>query len=157
MPVWEVAPRHSRAVKPTEQTEIYQDFDNKCSCASVLEVVAGESVCFELQMYRALRQVGQVAIASVVSTALLMFVYPLKVKQPASLASWHLRRISGYAPEGPPAFVFDIDGVLIQGGTVLPEAKTALAKLYTNNGMSLLMYSTFIIKFAWHASLSAMH
>lgn len=88
-------------------------------------------------MYRALRQVGQVAIASVVSTALLMFVYPLKVKQPASLASWHLRRISGYAPEGPPAFVFDIDGVLIQGGTVLPEAKMALAKLYTNNGTSL--------------------
>lgn len=89
-------------------------------------------------MYRALRQVGQVAIASVVSIALLMFVYPLKVKQPASLASWHLRRISGYAPEGPPAFVFDIDGVLIQGGTVLPEAKMALAKLYTNNGMSLV-------------------
>ena len=97
--------------------------------------MVGESVYFELQMYRALRQVGQVAIASVVSTALLMFVYPMKVKQPASLVSWHLRRISGYAPEGPPAFVFDIDGVLIQGGTVLPEAKMALAKLYTN-GMS---------------------
>lgn len=75
-------------------------------------------------------------LSSVISTAFLMFVYPLKAKQPASLASWHLRRISGYAPEGPPAFVFDIDGVLIQGGTVLPEAKKALAKLYTNNGVS---------------------
>lgn len=75
----------------------YQDVNNNCSCASVSEVVAGESVCFDLKMYRALRQVGQVAVASVVSTALVMFVYPLKVKQPASLASWHLRRISGYA------------------------------------------------------------
>lgn len=55
-------------------------------------------------------------------------------RQPVSLARWYLRGISGYAPEGPPAFVFDIDGVLIQGGTVLPEAKKALAKLYTNNG-----------------------
>ena len=87
-------------------------------------------------MLRAVRQVGQVLLLSwAVSTALLMFVQCLKVRQPASLAGWHLRQISGYAPEGPPAFVFDIDGVLIQGGTVLPEAKKALARLYTNNGM----------------------
>lgn len=33
-------------------------------------------------------------------------------------------------PEGPPAFVFDIDGVLIRGGNVLPEARRALAQLY---------------------------
>lgn len=38
------------------------------------------------------------------------------------------------APEGPPAFVFDIDGVLIRGGTVLPEARRALARLYTPGG-----------------------
>ena len=87
-------------------------------------------------MLRAVRQVGQVLLLSWgVSTALLMFAQCLKARQPASLASWHLRRISGYAPEGPPAFVFDIDGVLIQGGTVLPEAKKALARLYTNNGV----------------------
>lgn len=30
--------------------------------------------------------------------------------------------------------MFDIDGVLIQGGNVLPEAKQALAKVYTSNG-----------------------
>ena len=86
-------------------------------------------------MFRALRQVGQLlCLSSAVSTALLISVYSLKAS-PASLASWHLRRSTGYAPEGPPAFVFDIDGVLIQGGTVLPEAKKALAKLYTNNGV----------------------
>lgn len=33
-------------------------------------------------------------------------------------------------PEVPPAFVFDIDGVLIRGGTVLPQARRALANLY---------------------------
>jgi Haloacid dehalogenase-like hydrolase len=37
-------------------------------------------------------------------------------------------------PEGPPAFVFDIDGVLIRGGDVLPAAKRALAKLYHPGG-----------------------
>ena len=86
-------------------------------------------------MIRALRQVGQgLFLSSAVSAALLIFDNLLKARQPASLTNWHLRRISRYAPEGPPAFVFDIDGVLIQGGTVLPEAKKALAKLYTNNG-----------------------
>jgi HAD superfamily hydrolase (TIGR01456 family) len=34
----------------------------------------------------------------------------------------------------PPAFVFDIDGVLVRGGHVLPAAKRALAKLYTPCG-----------------------
>ena len=101
-------------------------------------------------MFRALRQVGQaVCLSSVISTAVLTFVYPLKAKYPTSLASWHLRRISGYAPEGPPAFVFDIDGVLIQGGTVLPEAKKALAKLYTNNGVSAsLLHNIYSISSA---------
>lgn len=37
-------------------------------------------------------------------------------------------------PEGPSAFVFDIDGVLIRGGTVLPAARRALAKLYEPGG-----------------------
>ena len=37
-------------------------------------------------------------------------------------------------PNGPPAFVFDIDGVLIRGGDVLPAAKRALAKLYQPGG-----------------------
>ena len=30
---------------------------------------------------------------------------------------------------GPPAFVFDIDGVLIRGKVVLPEAKRAMARV----------------------------
>jgi hypothetical protein len=92
-------------------------------------------------MLRSIRQVGQVVLlSSVLSVVLLILVHACKVKQPVSLASWCLRGISGYAPEGPPAFVFDIDGVLIQGGTVLPEAKKALAKLYTNNGTCLLHF-----------------
>lgn len=32
-------------------------------------------------------------------------------------------------PHGPPAFVFDIDGVLIRGRNVLPEAKQAAKKV----------------------------
>ncbi|KAL4440223.1 hypothetical protein ABPG75_003224 [Micractinium tetrahymenae] len=35
---------------------------------------------------------------------------------------------------GPPAFVFDIDGVLIRGRHTLPQAQRALAKLYTSDG-----------------------
>ncbi len=90
-------------------------------------------------MLRSIRQVGQVVLlSSILNVLLLIFVHACKVKQPVSLASWYLRGISGYAPEGPPAFVFDIDGVLIQGGTVLPEAKKALAKLYTDNGTCLM-------------------
>lgn len=87
-------------------------------------------------MLRVVRQVGQVLIVgSQHSREHVDFI--LKAKQPASLASWHVKSISGYAPEGPPAFVFDIDGVLIQGGTVLPEARKALAKLYNKNGASV--------------------
>jgi hypothetical protein len=37
-------------------------------------------------------------------------------------------------PLGPPAFVFDIDGVLIRGRHTLPQAKRALARLYTPDG-----------------------
>lgn len=40
--------------------------------------------------------------------------------------SWHARTVFNYAPDvlrGPPAFVFDIDGVLIRGKQVLPSAK----------------------------------
>lgn len=37
-------------------------------------------------------------------------------------------------PDGPPAFAFDIDGVLIRGGLVLPEARRALARLYAPGG-----------------------
>lgn len=90
-------------------------------------------------MLRSVRQVGQdVLWSSALRSALLLIVNVYQVKQPASLARWYLRGISGFAPEGPPAFVFDIDGVLIQGGTVLPEAKQALAKLYTSGGASAL-------------------
>ena len=32
-------------------------------------------------------------------------------------------------PTGPPAFVFDIDGVLIRGKDVLPTAKKAMAQV----------------------------
>ncbi|EIE22207.1 HAD-superfamily hydrolase [Coccomyxa subellipsoidea C-169] len=38
------------------------------------------------------------------------------------------------AASGPPAFVFDIDGVLIRGETVLGSAKKALQRLYTRGG-----------------------
>ena len=43
------------------------------------------------------------------------------------------RRFSSAQPQ-PPAFVFDIDGVLIRGGTVLPAARRALARLYSADG-----------------------
>ena len=63
-------------------------------------------------MLRSIRQVGQVVLlSSGLKLVLLMILHACKVKQPFSLASWYLRGISAYAPEGPPAFVFDIDGV----------------------------------------------
>ena len=37
---------------------------------------------------------------------------------------------------GRPAFVFDIDGVLIRGDTVLDSAIKALQRLYTDGGKS---------------------
>lgn len=37
---------------------------------------------------------------------------------------------------GRPAFVFDIDGVLIRGDTVLESAIKALQRLYTDGGKS---------------------
>ena len=37
---------------------------------------------------------------------------------------------------GKPAFVFDIDGVLIRGNTVLDSARKALQRLYTEGGKS---------------------
>ena len=65
-------------------------------------------------MLRSIRQVGQIVLlSSVPNVVLLMFLHACKIKQPVSLARWYLRGISGYAPEGPPAFVFDIDGVLL--------------------------------------------
>ncbi len=36
---------------------------------------------------------------------------------------------------GPPAFVFDIDGVLIRGETVLDSARKAMQRLYTHQGV----------------------
>ena len=51
------------------------------------------------------------------------------------------RRFSSSQPQ-PPAFVFDIDGVLIRGGTVLPAARRALARLYSADGATGC---------AWHA------
>eukprot|EP00877_Chromochloris_zofingiensis_P014983 jgi/Chrzof1/9739/Cz04g14030.t1 len=36
-------------------------------------------------------------------------------------------------PSGPPAFVFDIDGVLIRGKNVIPAAKEAMSKLWRGN------------------------
>ncbi len=35
---------------------------------------------------------------------------------------------------GPPAFAFDIDGVLVKGGEILEPAKKALGVLYNNKG-----------------------
>ena len=53
-----------------------------------------------------------------------------------SLSGWQVRRLSS-AADGtlPPAFVFDIDGVLIRGNQVLDPAKRALAKLYSPDGI----------------------
>ena len=39
-----------------------------------------------------------------------------------------------------PAFVFDIDGVLIRGGNVFPFARRALAKLYTPDGATCTLH-----------------
>ncbi len=60
----------------------------------------------------------------------------LAINSAAAAALQGCRRLSSAAanPEGPPAFVFDIDGVLIRGGTVLPAARRALAKLYQPGG-----------------------
>ena len=46
---------------------------------------------------------------------------------------------SAGASDRPPAFVFDIDGVLIRGSQVLEPAKKALARLYENGGMGSLL------------------
>ena len=46
---------------------------------------------------------------------------------------------SAGASDRPPAFVFDIDGVLIRGSRVLEPAKKALARLYENGGMGFLL------------------
>ena len=46
---------------------------------------------------------------------------------------------SAGASDYPPAFVFDIDGVLIRGSRVLEPAKKALARLYENGGMGFLL------------------
>ena len=40
--------------------------------------------------------------------------------------------------EGPPAFVFDIDGVLVKGKQILEPAKKALGLLYEGKGMYAL-------------------
>ena len=55
-----------------------------------------------------------------------------------SLSGWQHRRLSS-AADGtlPPAFVFDIDGVLIRGKQVLDPARRALAKLYSPDGIYL--------------------
>ena len=57
-----------------------------------------------------------------------------------SLSDWQLQRLS-FAADGtlPPAFVFDIDGVLIRGNQVLDPARRALAKLYSPDGTALLL------------------
>ncbi|KAK9829998.1 hypothetical protein WJX72_009132 [[Myrmecia] bisecta] len=47
------------------------------------------------------------------------------------------RHLFTEAAAGPPAFVFDIDGVLIRGKRVLDAAKTAMAKLYKTGGETL--------------------
>ena len=47
----------------------------------------------------------------------------------ASQALLHTQRVR---PAGPPAFVFDIDGVLIRGKTVLDAARRAFSALYRN-------------------------
>ena len=39
------------------------------------------------------------------------------------------------ASDRPPAFVFDIDGVLIRGNRVLDSAKRAFQRLYRNGGI----------------------
>lgn len=52
----------------------------------------------------------------------------ISYRQLALLRSLHFR--AGNEPKAPLAFVFDIDGVLIRGGRVLPEAKQALAAIY---------------------------
>ena len=44
----------------------------------------------------------------------------------------------GQDREGPPAFVFDIDGVLIKGERILEPAKKALGLLYEDKGTQIL-------------------
>ena len=46
---------------------------------------------------------------------------------------------SAGASDRPPAFAFDIDGVLIRGSRVLEPAKKALARLYRDGGMGSLL------------------
>ncbi|GIL56053.1 hypothetical protein Vafri_11504 [Volvox africanus] len=47
----------------------------------------------------------------------------------ASIPAWN-----SPCPRGPPAFSFDIDGVLVRGKVVLPEALEAVRKLTTSDG-----------------------
>jgi len=56
---------------------------------------------------------------------------PAAARRPASLHTGDSRD-----GPGPPAFVFDIDGVLVKGKKVLEQGRRALAKLYSSNGQT---------------------
>ncbi|KAI3431576.1 hypothetical protein D9Q98_004626 [Chlorella vulgaris] len=63
----------------------------------------------------------------------------------AAAGAASLARLSSTATDcQPPAFVFDIDGVLIQGRRTLPAAKRALAKLYSPDGSQPLYPLAFL-------------
>ena len=49
---------------------------------------------------------------------------------------------------GPPAFAFDIDGVLVKGGEILEPAKKALGVLYNNKGNDAASSSNVFVLFA---------
>ena len=52
------------------------------------------------------------------------------------------RCLHGYQDRvGPPAFAFDIDGVLVKGGDILDPAKKALSLLYEGKGIGALPIS----------------
>jgi hypothetical protein len=89
-----------------------------------------------LRLLQALRDLQHVALRGVRAAAAQRAAPEATMQRqlPPALGGRCLSSEAGN-PEGPPAFVFDIDGVLIRGGNVLPAARRALANLYQPGGM----------------------
>ena len=75
-----------------------------------------------------------------------------RLKSPNS-SSWLLPRFSSrflnssstqFSPSKTPGIIFDIDGVLVRGGNVLPEAKSTFKKLYCHDTQKFKLPIVFV-------------
>lgn len=63
----------------------------------------------------------------------MLFLRSTRLSRPSLPPNHHHLTTTAYDPH-PPAFAFDIDGVLIRGKHVLDAAKSAIARLFVSNG-----------------------